>query len=111
MLPSVPDLFAFLADVAVAAIGVRGGTTVNSVKSVTDFEFRTACARLDRFAISAPGGTGGKSVGHEDGGPEAHVELLVGEQSALAPLNNVSDGDVVEYNSGVRTGELRCKFS
>jgi hypothetical protein len=107
----MPRLFAFLADVAVSTIGVRGGATVDSIKSVTDVDFRAACARLDRFAINDSGRTGSESVGHEDGGPEAHVELLVGEQSTLASLNNVSDGDVVEYNSGVRTGELCRKLS
>jgi len=35
-----------------------------------------------------------------------HVELLIGEQSTLASLNDVVDGDVVEYDSGVRTREF-----
>jgi len=39
------------------------------------------------------------------------VELLVGEQSTLTPLDDVSDGNVVEYDPGVRTDELGRKFS
>ena len=107
----MPSLFAFFADVAVATINIGGGTTVNPIESITDVDFGTVRTRLDCLPIDPTGGTGSERVGHKDGGPEAHVELLVGEQGTLSSLDDVSDGNVVEDDSRVRTGELCCKFT
>ena len=66
---------------------------------------------MGRFATSTTRATGDDSIGHEDGRVEAHVELLIREQGTLSPLDNIMDGDVIEYDSGVQTSKLGCKFS
>ena len=63
------------------------------------------------FAIGNSRGAGDDGVRHENGGPETHVEFLISEQGTLPSLDDVPDRDVVQYDTGMRTGELGCEFS
>ena len=106
------SLFALLADVAVAAIGVRGGASIRSVEPIANVGFASAGSGswLLRSSVDCRGSICFDSVRHEDGGIETEVERAIGEEFVLPSLYDVPDSDVEKDNTGVRALNFACEF-
>jgi len=106
----VTSFLALLADVAIVAVRVRGGASVQSVEMVANVGFTPAGSWLFRSSVSCCGSVCFDAVGHEDGRIKTEVEGAISEEGVVPSLYDVPDGDVEEDNVGVRVLNFAGEF-